>query len=127
MRTRTMRYILENDQAVPCFDLHTWAEWMETANRQIADDTIDGVRISTVFLGLDHAYPFSVLKAPVVPVLYETMIFGGEHNEYQERYTTRTKALAGHDRVVAAVRAGKSPTEEDENAGLHGGRQGEVQ
>ena len=38
------------------------------------------------------------------PILWETMIFGGEHDQYQERYTNRHAALAGHDRAVAMVR-----------------------
>lgn len=47
------------------------------------------VTVSTVFLGLDHGYNGQVL-------LFETMIFGGEHDGYQERYTTWEEAVSGH-------------------------------
>ena len=46
--------------------------------------------VSTVFLGLDHAFDGGT------PLLFETMIFGGEHDEYQERYATWDEAEAGH-------------------------------
>jgi hypothetical protein len=40
-----------------------WAEWIETAERHVANDLIDGVRVSTVFLGLDHAFGSAVPAA----------------------------------------------------------------
>jgi hypothetical protein len=51
-----------------------------------------------VFLGVDHAH----LGGP--PVLWETMIFGFENDEYQERYTSKADALAGHARAAAIAR-----------------------
>ena len=47
-------------------------------------------------LGLDHAW-----SGP--PLLFETMVFGGELDEFQERYTSKPDALAGHARAVARV------------------------
>ncbi len=37
-------------------------------------------------------------------LLYETMIFEGPHDGYQERYHNKVAALAGHDRAVTLVR-----------------------
>lgn len=54
-------------------------------------------RVSTVFLGLNHAY------RPGPPVLFETMIFGGPMDEYQERYYTEEQAAAGHAFAVQAL------------------------
>jgi hypothetical protein len=51
------------------------------------------VYVSTVFLGLDHSFG----EGP--PQLFETMIFGGEHDEYQERYSTWDEAEAGHKKA----------------------------
>ena len=56
------------------------------------------VEISTVFLAFNHAYLDTDL-----PVLWETMIFGGEHDEYVERYTSRAAAIVGHTKAVAMV------------------------
>ena len=93
-------YILIDDEAVPCEDVATWARWFETAERHVATDRVGGVQVSTVFLGLDHDWGLGPL-----PVLWETMIFGGPHDEYQERYTSRTAALAGHQRALALVQS----------------------
>jgi len=75
-------YKLEGKEAVKCASLKEWAEWFEKSNRRVATVIKDGVRVSTVFLGLDHRYG----EGP--PQLFETMIFGGEHDEFQERYET---------------------------------------
>jgi len=37
------------------------------------------------------------------PLLFETMIFGGEHDDYQERYSTYEEALEGHQRAIQLV------------------------
>jgi hypothetical protein len=56
------------------------------------------ILISTVFLGLNHGHGNSNRD-----LWFETMIFGGEHSEYQERYETWDEAQAGHDRAVGMV------------------------
>jgi len=58
-------------------------------------DYIGDVFVSTVFLGIDHNY-----ENQGDPVLWETMIFGGMYDEYQERYTSHEDALAGHQRAL---------------------------
>jgi hypothetical protein len=90
------RYILDGQTPVPCEDLFTWGEWFENdAHRRVGlTITANGSRVSTVFLGLDHAFG----SGP--PVLFETMIFGGPHDGYQARYTTWDEAEAGHARAV---------------------------
>lgn len=77
-----------------------WAKWFETAKRSIREDVLpDGTRISTVFLGIDHNF-FPGGR----PLLFETMIFGGPHHHYQDRYSTRDEAIAGH--LIAVKIAG---------------------
>ena len=95
-----MHYILENKIPKAC-SLLEWGRWFEKAERHVAKDTIKGVDVSTVFLGLDHNY----FGGP--PLLFETMIFGGEHDDYQERYTTWDEALLGHGRALALVKGEK--------------------
>ena len=58
-----------------------------------------GVEVSTVYLGLDHNFG---LGGP--PIIYETLVFGGELDGEQDRYPNRHAALAGHDQMVAKVR-----------------------
>ena len=95
-------FVLDDDgNAVEATDLLTWAKWFETANRVLAKDKVGDATVSTIFLGLDHSFGSSP------PVLWETMIFGGEYDEHQERYASRAEALAGHSRAVALARKGK--------------------
>ena len=68
-------------------------------NRRVAKTEFDDGFVSTVFLGLDHRF------GPGEPVLWETMIFGGPHNEYQKRYTSRATAELGHRKAVALATA----------------------
>lgn len=56
------------------------------------------VLVSTVFLAMDHSWG----DGP--PVLWETMVFGGPLDMYQDRYSSEEDARAGHERVVAEVR-----------------------
>lgn len=54
-------------------------------------DKINDVIISTVFLGLDHNHNQSGK-----PILFETMIFGGAHDEYMERCSDYKTAIKMH-------------------------------
>lgn len=91
-------YILDGKTPIAT-DLMTWAGWYETADRIVAKDDFGDMRISTVFLGLNHNYD----DGP--PLLFETMIFGGPHDDYQERYATWDEAEAGHGRALTMVKA----------------------
>lgn len=98
-----LTYVL-NDSGDPVKEPDTlkWAKWFEAADRVVSQSTVGQVVISTVFIGIDHAFH----GGP--PVLYETMIFGGEHDQYEERYHNGVAALAGHDRAIALVRDSES-------------------
>ena len=97
----TDRYILINGNPVPEPDLMKWGEWLQSSpDRIIKKDIVDEVEISTVFLGLDHSFS----RGRHLPVLFETMIFGGEHDNYQERYTFKEDAIMGHKKALSLVR-----------------------
>ena len=100
-----MNYILdENGQPVIAHNVMEWGKWLETADRQVAKDTVGDCDVSTVFLGVDCSFG----SGP--PVLWETMIFGGAYEGWQDRYTSREAAIAGHAKVVEALRNnGKLP------------------
>ncbi len=101
----TGKYILVDRVPVACPELLKWGMWMENQeDRRVAETEIEGIRISTVFLGLDHSYSFD---KSATPILFETMIFGGEHDEYQERYCTWDEAEAGHHKAVLLGTEGK--------------------
>jgi hypothetical protein len=52
------------------------------------------VEISTVFLGLDHNFG----QGP--PLLFESMVFGGEDDGEMVRYSTWEEAETGHKLLV---------------------------
>jgi hypothetical protein len=95
------KYILD-DLGMPVLepDLYAWGRWFETAERHVAQVHLGDVTISTVFLGLDHSWG----GGP--PLIFETMVFGGPHDGYQERYSTRTEALMGHALAVRLAMGG---------------------
>jgi hypothetical protein len=73
----------------------------DTPGRIVAFDRLAGgdVEVSTVWLGLDQRF-----WGDGPPLIYETMIFGGPHDEEQWRWPNRDAALAGHDQAVALAR-----------------------
>lgn len=78
--------------------------------RHIGDNHIGEVRVSTVFLVMDHGFNFTDQDNPnAAPLVFETMIFGGKHHEYQERYTCMFAAKKRHREIVAALRKGLDP------------------
>ena len=87
-------------------DITKWGVFLkDRKRRRVAADvlTINGeeVRVSTVFLGMDHAWD----GGP--PVLWETMVFGGKLSEEQDRCAgNREQAEAMHARMLERVRQG---------------------
>ena len=88
-----------------------WEEWLDwrvadkdNEFRRVAQDTIGEAWVSTVFLSFDHGYGNT-------PILFETMIFNGAYSDACFRYATWDQAMAGHERVCAALRDGRDPEE----------------
>lgn len=99
MRYGIGRYILDekgNPKEEP--DLMKWAEWFEAADRFVAKTKTWGSEVSTVFIGLDHSFGMGV------PLLYETMVFGGKLDGEMNRYATKEEAEAGHKEMVERVK-----------------------
>lgn len=93
-------YILdENNNPVHIEDTLEWGKSFENKNRIVKQEHVGDVYISTVFLGLDHRF-----DEDGPPILFETMIFGGKHDQYQERYCTWDEADIGHRDAVRMVK-----------------------
>lgn len=88
----------------------TIEEWIELFGKRVEDesfwkvgtDEINGVTISTVWLGLDHNF-----NSEGPPLIFETMIFSGEYDGEQRRYSTWEEAAKGHKELVEEVKHGK--------------------
>ncbi len=70
-------------------------------NRGMFRDTFtiygEEVQVSTVFLHMDHSFN----GGP--PLLFETMVFGGLHDNHQVRYTSWEEAEIGHNEICQMV------------------------
>lgn len=107
-------WILVNDKLKEV-DVLTWANWFENPKnpgRITKQTTIKNVRVSTVFMGLDHSF------GGKVPILWETMMFNTNDDgkpimkkkglkgklqalgDYQVRYSSLKDAKAGHEYAV---------------------------
>ena len=100
-----MWYILDNNHKPVTSTGIESSKWMEENPKRktvgydkLKDINGDDVRVSTVFLGLDHSWNGGK------PILWETMIFNGEHDDYQERYTSHEDAVEGHKRALNLVK-----------------------
>ena len=112
MRNGTGWYRLdENGEPHECYthdEYHSWrkSEAGEKAWR-VAEDFVNGVRISTVFLGLDHSY-----EGRGGPILWESMTFGGEAwgvEQVCDRYRSLDEARAGHATIVEKAKGYPRP------------------
>ena len=68
--------------------------------RQVALDLIGNIRISTVWLGMDHGF---LLEKPII---FETMVFShpkSGYGDWCERYCTEDEALAGHYKILQEI------------------------
>jgi hypothetical protein len=92
-------YILDADHNAKPAELMEWAKFFEDmSKRRVANDHIGDVRVSTVFLGLDHSFG----EGP--PLIFETLIFGGPLDQEMWRYSTWDEAVEGHQHAVDLVR-----------------------
>ena len=107
---KVLRYgILDkNKKVVEVDNVYDWGRMFEENEERIVNLTIfigkhGKVRISTVFLGLNHSF----FEGP--PLWFETMVFGGPLDQEQDRYTTWDEAKAGHEAMVKRAKKASKP------------------
>ena len=70
---------------------------------RVAEDTVHGFWVSTVWLGVDHGW-----SGDGKPIIFETMVFPGRNDLSDicmERYSTEEEAIEGHKRMCKMVRS----------------------
>lgn len=89
------------DQAGLPIDIAEFEALWRIADYRIIDKTAvaDDVEVSTVWLGIDHGW-----HRDGPPVIFETMVFGGELDGDMWRYSTRQEAVDGHANAVTLAR-----------------------
>jgi hypothetical protein len=92
-------YILDENNKPVTSTINEYVDWEEVnpTKKAVKQEHIGDVFISTGFLGLNHAWNSDI------PVLWETMIFGGEHDQYMDRYSSYEDALEGHQIALNLV------------------------
>lgn len=88
-------FLLNSDHSHKEVTLETYSS-LSRGSVQLADETVEGCRVSTIFLGIAAGDMF----------LYETMVFGPEETMYQHsrKYETYDEAMQGHKETVANVK-----------------------
>ena len=82
------------------------AKW--STEQRVGRTVVGECTVSTVWLfGIDHGWG----GGP--PIIFETMVFGGEHDQQLRRYCTEESAMRGHLETVDRLRAGRSPFDPD--------------
>lgn len=106
------RYILRGKKVVACNDIRQWSLWYEENSRarHVADTHIGAVRVSTVFLGINHA------RRGGAPMLFETLAFGGPLDGEQRRCATWAQAERNHAAVVKQVKTALNAAAKVDNA-----------
>lgn len=102
-------YVLNEDKTFTMLPEGEYPKLGAFKTAHIGDTTISDQRISTVFLHMDHGLNFGQKDKIHPPVLFESMIFGGSHDEYQRRYYTYNEALEGHNNLVKALEEERHP------------------
>lgn len=113
----TGKYKFIDGKVIPEPNLFKWAEWFEEAHKKektlIKRTIIENIRISSIFLGLDHDFARVARPLPenYQPLIFETMIFDDNKkskiedlNNFQERYRTIEETIKRHNELVETVK-----------------------
>ncbi len=90
-------YILRNQVVVPASGAVEFGKWVETADRVVSKTQVADIEVSTVFLGIDHQF----YNGP--PLLFETMVFGGDLDQTCRRCSTWDEAEEQHETILSEV------------------------
>ena len=93
-----MNYILRGKTPILEENILVWAQWFETANRTVVRTEMGTEVVSTIFLGIDHSF------GNEIPILFETMVFGGDYDGDEKRYSTWEEAEVGHNEMVNMIK-----------------------
>lgn len=71
-----------------------WAKDFESGNRRVDDTNRFGIRVSTIWLGLNHEY-----SPDMPPLIFESMVFYRGKSIACERYSSEQEAVKGHKKL----------------------------
>lgn len=89
--------------------LEAWcADFNDPQKKRVAYDETPQGNVSTVWLGLNHAF------VPGTLAIFETLVFEGPLDGEMDRYATEEEAVAGHAAMLARVLASPPPHTSEE-------------
>ena len=91
-------YILVENRPVRVYDMMEWLDFFSSGERVLGFSRVNGIRISTIFMGLDNSF-----GAAPEPLVFETMIMGGDNHGYIKRCATYDEAIVLHREIVEFV------------------------
>jgi hypothetical protein len=80
-----------------------WGKWFGKKENGVIRETAIGGKVFSLDRLL-RPRPQLQLSDRRPAVLLETMIFGGRHDQYKMRYSSRAEALKGHEVAVALAK-----------------------
>jgi hypothetical protein len=93
----TTNYVLSGHEVVPETNREKWQKWFDEGDKQTVRKTEkNGVVVLTQFHGIGFC-------AKLPPLLFTTMVFGGEWNSEIEYYSTWDEAEQGHKEMCKKV------------------------
>lgn len=106
-------YLDEHKNVVPCsladlIEHCGMADFFEHPDHFVADDYYGEMRVSTIFLHLDHNFFGRIAGFGGSPQWFETMVFDidGHRELWCKRYATYADAVAGHADALNHVMLG---------------------
>lgn len=96
----TTTYILKYRKPILCVDMFKWHLFFKRIeNRRVRQTFINNIRISTIFLGINHNF-----RLDGIPILFETMAFKNHKEIDCRRCSTWRQALKQHWDMVARMK-----------------------
>lgn len=88
---------LAGRDVTPC-TVEEWGAWYGTEPTIVKEDSVNGVLIRTIFIGVD------LRPKPTFPLkLFESMVYSGPMKGRTETYGTFGEAEQGHQNLVSEV------------------------
>jgi hypothetical protein len=89
-------YVLDGHKPIRAKSVIEYANCLASDEKQVAKTLFDKTTVSTAFIGFNHASPWNECE----PIVFETMVFGGDFDRHCLRYSSWEEAEKGHADIV---------------------------
>lgn len=96
-------YVLDGKEPRRARSVIEWGTSFKGSGWRVAATKIDGIDVSTVFIGIDHEFSPHGVRYKGPPMLFETAIFAMSQVVRVFRYPTWDAAAEGHAFIVECI------------------------